>query len=315
MCLFYKKSVLYESQSINYLVKNRYISLDRLENEFTLLMNEFTKERRFIVSYILSTLLNNISSKKDGFKLFDDGKLNKAFVILELAFYIYSFCPCFEHSQRMISMLVYFDDELKFKKDDETHKRLRSIIRKYSFIFEQANINDICNWFVFFNEYKISLLHNSEDLIFEKVISEDNPILLANYLIYSRYDKKYYSMVLKKVESIIDDNISNMLPSELLLQREFWYVLVFCNCPYISDNLKDILAKKVEELKSSHTNPSDLARNLIYEFLKDSTKKNLLFYWGYYNFSASKQLTYRTYQRTLFKQYRNSTEMYGSLDS
>lgn len=175
--LFYKKSELYESQSINYLVKNRYISLDRLENEFTLLMNEFTKERRFIVSYILSTLLNNISSKKDGFKLFDDRKLNKAFVILELAFYIYSFCPCFEHSQRMISMLVYFDDELKFKKDDETHKRLRSIIRKYSFIFEQANINDICNWFVFFNEYKISLLHNSEDLIFEKVISEDNPIL------------------------------------------------------------------------------------------------------------------------------------------
>ena len=198
--LFYKKSELYESQSINYLVKNRYISLDRLENEFTLLMNEFTKERRFIVSYILSTLLNNISSKKDGFKLFDDGKLNKAFVILELAFYVYSFCPCFEHSQRMISMLVYFDDELEFKKDDETHKRLRSIIRKYSFIFEQANINDICNWFVFFNEYKISLLHNSEDLIFEKVISEDNPILLANYLIYSRYDKKYYSKVLKKVE-------------------------------------------------------------------------------------------------------------------
>lgn len=313
--LFYKKSELYESQSINYLVKNRYISLDRLENEFTLLMNEYTKERRFIVSYILSTLLNNISSKKDGFKLFDDGKLNKAFVILELAFYVYSFCPCLEHSQRMISMLVYFDDELKFKKNDETHKHLRNVIRKYSFIFEQANINDICNWFVFFNEYKISLLHNSEDLIFEKVISEDNPILLANYLIYSRYDKKYYSKVLKKVETIIDDNILNMLPCELLLQREFWYVLVFCNCPYISDNLKDILAKKVEELKSSHTNPSDLARNLIYEFLKDSTKKNLLFYWGYYNFSACKQLTYRTYQRTLFKQYRNSTEMYGSLDS
>lgn len=313
--LFYKKSELYESQSINYLVKNRYISLDRLENEFTLLMNEFTKERRFIVSYILSTLLNNISSKKDGFKLFDDGKLNKALVILELAFYVYSFCPCFEHSQRMISMLVYFDDELEFKKDDETHKRLRSIIRKFSFIFEQANINDICNWFVFFNEYKISLLHNSEDLIFEKVISEDNPILLANYLIYSRYDKKYYSKVLKKVETIIDDNISNMLPCELLLQREFWYVLVFCNCPYIADNLKDILGKRVEELQSSDAYPTDLANNLIYEFLKDSTKKNLFFYWGYYNFSASKQLTYRTYQRTLFKQYRNSTEMYGSLDS
>lgn len=35
-----------------------------MKNEFSLLMNEFPKERRFIVSYILSTLLNNISNKK-----------------------------------------------------------------------------------------------------------------------------------------------------------------------------------------------------------------------------------------------------------
>ena len=71
-----------------------------------------------------------------------------------------------------------------------------------------------------------------------------------------------------------------MLPCELLLQREFWYVLVFCNCPYIADNLKDILGKRVEELQSSDAYPTDLANNLIYEFLKDSTKKNLFFYWA-----------------------------------
>ena len=48
------------------------------------------------------------------YKLFDEGKTSKAFIFLELAFYVYSFCPCFEHSQKVISMIVYFDDELKF---------------------------------------------------------------------------------------------------------------------------------------------------------------------------------------------------------
>ena len=47
--LFYKKRELHESGEIDYLVKNGYISLDRMKNEFSLLMNEFPKERRFIV--------------------------------------------------------------------------------------------------------------------------------------------------------------------------------------------------------------------------------------------------------------------------
>lgn len=314
--LFYKKRELHESGEIDYLVKNGYISLDRMKNEFSLLMNEFPKERRFIVSYILSTLLNNISNKKDGYKLFDKGKTSKAFIFLELAFYVYSFCPCFEHSQKVISMIVYFDDELKFKNDEKNHTKILNLIRRYSFIYEKANLNDICNLFVFFYEYKISLLKHSEDGLFENVIAENNPIILANYLIYSQYDKFYNSTILQEAETIIDNNISNMISYEPLLQREFWYVLIFCNCPYISTDLKAKLQNKIDEIYCTGSSPCDKANNLIYEFLK-TNKPNLFFYWGYYNFDASKQLTYRTYQRTLFKQYKNkhSIELYGSLDS
>lgn len=314
--LFYRKMELHESKEIDHLVKNTYISLDRMKNEFSLLMNEFPKNRRFIVSYILSTLLNNISNKKDGYKLFDDGKASKAFILLELAFFVYSFCPCFEHSQKVISMIVYFDDELKFMEDEKNHKKLLDLIRRYSFIYEKSNLNDICNWFVFFYEYKISLLPHSEDVILENVIAENNPIILANYLIYSQYDKSYNSTILQEAEAIIDNNISNMIPYEPLLQREFWYVLIFCNCPYISTGLKAQLQNKVNEIHCTGTSPCDKANNLIFEFIK-TNKSNLFFYWGYYNFNASKQLTYRTYQRTLFKQYKSrySLELYGSLDS
>lgn len=315
--LFFKKRELHEKKDeLDYLVKNGYISLDRLKNEFSLLMTKFPKDRRFIVSYILSTLLNNISNKKDGYKLFDKNKTSRAYIFLELALFVYSFCPCFEHTQKVLSMLVYFDDELKFKIEENNHKKLLNLIRRYSFVFEKANLNDICNWFIFFYEYKISLLRQSEDIIFTKIVEENNPILWANYYIYSQYNESYKTFVLVELEKVIDSNISQMIPYEPLLQKEFWYVLVFCNCPYLSSILKSKLQNKVNELQQPGNTPSEKANNLIYEFL-NKNQSNLFFYWGYYNFNASKQLTYRTYQRTLFKQYKNkkNIELYGSLES
>lgn len=314
--LFYKKRDLHESEEYDYLIKNGYISLDRFKNEFSLLMTEFPKDRRFIVSFVLSTLLNNISNKKDGYKLFDKDKTSRAFVFLELAFFVYSFCPCFEHSQKMISMIVYFDDELNFRNDEKNHNKLQNLIRRYSFIYEKSNLNDVCNWFIFFYDYKVSLLQYSEDIILKKIDEENNPILWANYLIYSQYDLDYKQTILEKLEKVIDDNITQMIQYEPLLQKEYWYVLVFCNCPYLSSCVKQKLDVKVKEMQRIGDSPCDIANNLIYEFLSKN-QSNLFFYWGYYHFNTSKQLTYRTYQRTLFKHYKNkrSIELYGSLDS
>lgn len=313
--LFYKKKEMHDNTEIKALVKNGYISLDRLKNEFTILMTSYPSDRRYIVSYILSTLLNNISNKKDGYNLFEEGKTNKAFIFLELAFYVYSFCPCFEHTQRVISMIVYFDDELQFKTDEKNSLKLLNLVRRYSFIFENANLNDICNWFVFFNEYKISLLQHSERCISNKILNSDNPILMANYLIYSRYNYNYYSQILEQMETIINNRISSMIPFEPLLQKEFWYVIVFHNCPYISASLKTKLQNKIAEIQMSDNSVCAKANKLIYDFLL-GCHTNSFFYWGYYHFSTSKQLTYRTYQRTLFRQYKKKRpfEIYGSLD-
>lgn len=315
--LFHKKSELKNSEENQCLLKKGYIYLDRLKNDFILLINEFPNEQRFIVSFILSTLLNNVSSKKDGYKLFEENKLNKAFVLLDLAMYVYSFCPCFEHTQKIISMIVYFDDELHFKKDEKNNKKLQNLIRRYSFIFEKSNLNDLCNWFVFFNEFKISLSLQTEQFLESKLIQENNPILWAIYLIYSRYYTPYYQETLNRIEEIIDKQIEQIGNEEMLLHREFWYVIVFNNCPYLSSNLKNKLRNLVFRMKKS--NPQSLAdrmNNLISDFMQLNTQ-NQFFYWGYYHFNASKQLTFRTYQRTLFKQYKKkrSIELYGSLDS
>lgn len=314
--LFYNKKELRDNDECDYLVKNGYISLERLKDEFAILMVDYPNDRRYIVSFILSTLLNNISNKKDGYKLFDTNKTGRAYILLELAFFVYSFCPCFEHSQKIISMIVYLDDELNFKNDYNNHNKLINLIRRYAFIYEKANLNDICNWFVFFYEYKISLLKSSEDIIYSRIIQENNPIIWANFLIYSRYNTRYNNKVLSKVEEVIGNKIIQMLPSEPLLQKEFWYVLIFVNCPYISASLKIKLKEKLDLIPHSGNDVETKSGKLIYDFIS-TNHLNLFFYWGYYNFDACKQLTFRTYQRTLFKQYKNkrTIELYGSLDS
>lgn len=315
--LFYRKHELHEKETTGPLLKNGYISLERLKDDFIYLINQYPNEQRYIVSFMLSTLLNNVSNKKDGYLLFDSTKQGKAFVLLDLAMYIYSFCPCFEHTQKVISMLVYMDDELKFGTDDLNHKKLVNLIRRYSFIYEKGNLNDLCNWFIFFFDYKINLTNTIEEKIEAKLENEDNPILWANYLIYSQYFSGYHEDVKNRIEQLILYKIDQIGTKEVILHKEFWYVLVFINCPYISTAIKAKLATIIQNLKKANpTQAAEKVTNIICDFLLQPAL-NLFFYWGYYHFNTSKQLTFRTYQRTLFKQYKNkrSVELYGSLDT
>ncbi len=315
--LFYRKHELHDMEGDKYLLKNGYIALDRIKDDFIYLINEYPKEQRYIVSFMLSTLLNNISGKKDGYMLFKPDKCGRAYVLLDLTMYIYSFCPCFEHTQKVISMIVYMDDELHFTENELNHKKLSNLFRRYAFIFEKWNLNDLCNWFIFFYDFKISLVKSTESIIEDKLVVEDNPILWANYLIYSRYFDEYHTYICNKLEKLLKNKIEQMGGTEILLQKEFWYVLIFINCPYISGTLKTNMETKVRALiKTPATNLSSRTINLICDFLLQRTS-NLFYYWGYYHFNTSKQLTFRTYQRTLFKQYKSkrSAELYGSLDT
>ena len=315
--LFYRKQELHDMAEKKPLLKSGYISVDRIKDDFIYLVNEFPKEQRYIVSFMLSTLLNNISNKKDGYALFEPDKCARAFVLLDLAMYIYSFCPCFEHTQKLISMIVYMDDELQFSKDELNHKKLINLIRRYSFVFEKGNMNDLCNWFLFFHDYSIPLLRSTETIFEKKLREEDNPILWANYLIYSRYHSDYHQEILTWVEEVLQYKVNQIGSKDPLLQKEFWYVITFINCPYISSSVKTALENIVRPMATAaETNLANKIKKIIAEFLLQN-KSNLFFCWGYYHFNTSKQLTFRTYQITLFKQYKNkrSIELYGSLDT
>ena len=81
--------------------------------------------------------------------------------------------------------------------------------------------------------------------------------------------------------------------------------------------LKNKIDAKVDDIMvASPVSYYDKLRTLLYEFLKQPFA-NQFFLWGYHKFNTSKQITYRTYKRTLFKQYkrRRNVELYGSLET
>ena len=96
---FQGKKVDYEKlpEEERFLVKTDYISVDRIKDEIAVLVKQHSDDARTIVSFLLSTLLNNISKKKNGYSLFGKQQLGKALLLLDMALYIYAFYPSFDH--------------------------------------------------------------------------------------------------------------------------------------------------------------------------------------------------------------------------
>lgn len=310
-----------------YIVKNDYFPVDRIKDEFTTLMNDFPEDRRTIVSFSLSALLNNIAKKKDGFRLFCEGKTNKAFLLIDLALFLYTFSATFDSTRKLISIIVYINNELHFnEKGSSNNRKLQETIQRYSFVFQHGNLPDLCDWFPFFHEYSISLDTATENIIIHYAEKDNNPITWANVLLYSQYYILFYNEIKAKIEKIVDAQISNISPKNAMMQIEFWYILVFHNCPRIDPALGrkiDLIINeiKVQALAANGGSPKEAykATSLICDFLcrmSPSGNKPLesFFDWNDRR-NISEQITYRTFQRTVFKRYRGSRNgLYASIN-
>lgn len=310
-----------------YIVKNDYYPIDRIKDEFITLMNDFPEDRRTIVSFSLSALLNNIAKKKDGYRLFCEGKTNKAFLLIDLALFLYTFSATFDSTRKLISMIVYINNELHFsEKGSSNNRKLQDTIQRYSFVFQRGNLPDLCDWFPFFREYSISLDTATENIIVHNAEKDNNPITWANVLLYSHYYIPFFNEIKAKIEYTIDAQISNISPKNAMMQIEFWYILVFHNCPYLNPVLGGKIDLIISEIKTqalvaNGAVPKDADKStlLICDFLcrmSASGNKPLesFFDWNDSR-NISEQITYRTFQRTVFKRYRGSRNgLYASIN-
>ena len=324
---FQGKKVDYEKlpEEERFLVKTDYISVDRIKDEIAVLVKQHSDDARTIVSFLLSTLLNNISKKKNGYSLFGKQQLGKALLLLDMALYIYAFYPSFDQTRKIISIIAYMNSEVDFKTNEKAHEKMGRVINRYAFIFQSGNIFDLCDWFPFFHEYNIVFDAKTESALIHTAEECNDPIIWANLLLYSQYYPPFFDELQKKVETVVKKQICKISDKEPMMQVEFWYVLIFHNCPYISLTLRQKMSSLIQEIKKSATSkssspfPSAIVTQLICEFLEQRSPsgnkpEESLFNWkGIKNFSD--QITYRTYQRTVFKRYRKNTYgLYASLD-
>jgi len=327
---FYQgKKVDYEQLPADkrFLVKTDFISVDRLKDEIAVLMKTHQDDRRTIVSFLLSTLLNNISKKKNNYTLFNKQGFGRALLLLDIALFIYAFYSSFDQTRKLISIITYMNGEVNFKNDCNARTKLNKIIQRYSFVFQSGNLFDICDWFPFCLEYNISLDAKTEEVLIGKAVKLNDPLIWANLLLYSKYYEPFFNEMEAKVESIVEGQMSRISEKEPFLQIEIWYVLIFHNCPYMSVALRDrmnglinqVSTDNSKKLRKDPSQPSLIAIKLVCDFLQlQSTGGNKpaesFFNWkGESDFSE--QITYRTYQRTIFKRYHKSKYgLYASLD-
>lgn len=310
-----------------FIVKPDFISVDRLKDEIAVLIKNHSEDRRTVVSFLLSALFNNISKKKEGYNLFGENHAGKAMLLIDLAFYIYSFYPSFDQTRKMISMLTYINDEIDFKNNLEYNQKLKKKIEQYSFVFETGNLHDLCDWLPFFYEYKISIKVDIEDLWINTATKLDDPIIWANILLYSRYNSTLHNDICLKLENIISRQISTIVYNDPMMNTELWYVFVFHNCPFISQGTRDQINDVIDTIKNfaiSKQSPTDFKPSydimiMLCDFLQvqsaaGNKPENSFFNWkGVKDFSEV--ITYRTYQRTVFKRYkRNSYGLYTSIN-
>lgn len=310
------------------IISHAYMNIERLKDEITLLIKDNNSEKRTIVSFLLSTLLNNISKRQRGKSLFGKEtqdvtrKIKRSIRVMDMAFFIYAFFPSFEQTRKLISLISYMNEEIDYRKSEVARKCLQRVVHDYNFIFRDKNLPDLVDWFRFFQEYEVVLDRITEDFILGKIVKDWNPIIAADYLLYSQYDQRYFQSVQNEIFTHVSDHLEQLKYSEdVLMNKEFWDVIVFHNCPYLDVKLKKCMGECIEKVSDLNENApkylSDKIRILIKKYMEDGIVNTLKY--GFFKWNKdknfAKRITYRTYQRTLFrKKRRKAYVVFGSFD-
>lgn len=286
-----------------------------LKRSFNDIICEYESNRKSIVSYALGTILNKFSSGRNVYKLFkDDISLKTIYELLDYLFFIFSYFPSFENTQKIISVISYINDEIDLSK--KNRDILQQIVNRYSYLFETANINDVINLILLCAKCNIEIPYKSEQVVFKNCIEGDNPIIWATYLVYTQYDKDYFKETLDCIEKIINEKMESILKKKnILTYKEIWWLLIFNKCPYISSGIQilfdTIIINDINARCVTTPNPCDDCVELVAEYLINSP--NQFFEWDISKKDILQQITYRTHQRTIFKNYKYGRIEYSSI--
>ena len=141
----------------------------------------------------------------------------------------------------------------------------------------------------------------------------DNPILWASYLLYAQYSKRYFQEIRDVIGKLILDRIDAIVKKDsVYTYREFWWVLIFNKSPYITTIEQNAIDSIIAILKmGSGITAGEILGNLFVEYLKNN--KEQFFEWNLHKKDFLRNITFKSRQRSIFKNYQeNLSSLYWS---
>lgn len=277
-----------------------------LKHKFNELICSNEAKGKTIISYFFGMILNKIEQNKSKNNLIfsKNIKNNVIYDFLDFMFYVYSFYPDYNNTQRLLSIINYVNDEIDLKSDISI---MQNLVAKYSFVFDKANINDIINLLMLCAYMKIEIPYTQECSLEDTLRMKDNPMLWACYLLYAQYDEQYFNDIKDEIDNLIINKMESILNKEnALMYREFWWLIIFNRCHYISEYSQDKIDEIIRNIDKKgvtiQKSPDTICKEIFVDFLKNAPTQ--FFEWDVRNKNLLKEITYKTYQRSIFRNHK-----------
>lgn len=280
-------------------------NFNRFVLSFYALIRKYPDKKRKIVSYLLSTVLRSLQRKKSDVKLFKEKDTRTPLKLLRYCFFMLSHAPVFEHFQKVISIMEFVYGECPNEDVKIIRNRMQKILYDYENMALKSTISDIGNFLIVLNEFGLRFSQTMEKKLEKNVLESGNPLMMAAWLYYSRYDSDYLENISDKISGIIHEKMESFCVNDSFMDIGMWYIYIFVKCPHISHSLRGEMRKNVckviqEETSKANQYLNSYIKVLICEYLNDP-KRPAFFDWGNSQISKASQIAYRTYKRTVFR--------------
>lgn len=274
-----------------------------LKDSFAQLIGKYKTDMITISNYATSVLLNNMSSKSRKYTFFRTATHKTIYAYLDCVFYTYSHAINFKNTQKLISILYYCHNEVNLK----SSKDLQTLLHKYESVIIGSGYSDIINLLVAFDELDVHFSLKIEEKLLSLIKTADDPIALATYLYYSKYNTKLMNRVSAEVSSLLDEKYNSIQEKRKeLLYREFWYILIFNKCPYIDPSLQYKLNGMIKRMLKDVNGNADKTIKIIADYMLDPTEDYSFISWNVKGARMLEEITYRTQNKTIFRRGASS---------
>ncbi|MGR3764103.1 RNA-directed DNA polymerase [Rossellomorea sp. NS-SX7] len=271
----------------NYAKKKRYIDLRRM----LISIVNTTKEDSLVCSYLLSTILKKIEEQK-GKKFYINMAINE---LISFVFYVYSRKVSYTSTQKLIRIL-----SLLIEKETPGIIEFieRNIQRFEKDIFSRFT-SDWIDLILFFANYDIGITVDLIEKIKQQILKDDNPKNLATLCIFENNTNFSDRSLVRITNQLIKNKVQKLNWNDFFQDELCWWVYIFLSYPKLNRILRKEILDNLGIIKGTlRDSPSDLAKNLVLDFLLTNTDHFIL--WKFTNEDYYSNFYYYTKDRTVF---------------